>query len=67
MNTEEAKRFKRRYTLVYPLSELWDNPAKTIEAVGYLKALLDFHPECQDWVATEIAINLELIRFNTEK
>lgn len=51
---ERSKTNKEIYEQKYPFEELLSNPMLCIEAIGYLKALIQYFPSEEKWACTEM-------------
>lgn len=47
---ERSKTNKEIYEQKYPFDELLRNPLLSVEAIGYLKALIQYFPSEEKWV-----------------
>lgn len=50
---ERSKTNKEIYEQKYPFEEVSRNPLLCAEAMGYLKALIQYFPSEENWVLTE--------------
>lgn len=51
---ERSKTNKEIYEQKYPFEEVSRNPMLCSEAIGYLKALIQYFPSEQNWAETEM-------------
>ena len=62
---ERSKTNKEIYEQKYPYEAVWHNPMIGAEAIGYLKALIEYFPSEKKWVEKEIARLVVAILFHT--
>lgn len=64
---ERSKTNMEIYEQKYPFKEVSRNPLLCAEAVGYLKALIQYFPSEQKWVETKLTELLMIMVFFTIK
>ena len=64
---ERSKTNKEIFEQKYPFEEVSRNPLLCAEAVGYLKALIQYFPSEQKWVTSKLADLLMIMLFFTIK
>ena len=62
---EKKKQNKEIFEQKYPFKDLEQSPMLCAEAVGYLKALIQYFPSEQKWVEAEIATLRLVLLFYT--
>ena len=55
---ERSKTNKEIYEHLYPFEDVAKNPMNCAEAIGYLKALIQYFPSEENWVDTELTLLL---------
>lgn len=61
---KRSKTNKEIYEQKYPLEEVLQSPLLGVEAIGYLKALIEYFPSEEEWATTEM-ITLMLVVINS--
>ena len=64
---ERSKTNKEIYEQKYPLKEVSRNPMKCAEAIGYLKALIEYFPSEEKWVNSKMKDLMLILLFFTVK
>ena len=64
---ERSKTNMEIYEQKYPFKEVSQNPLLCAEAVGYLKAFIQYFPSEQKWVETKLTELLMIMVFFTIK
>ena len=62
---KRSKTNKEIYEEKYPLKKIMDNPVICAEAIGYLKALIQYFPSEENWAGSIISDLLLIILFYT--
>ena len=62
---ERSKTNKEIFEQKYPFKELAQNPIRCTEAIGYLKALIQYLPCEQKWAASKMSELLLIVLFYT--
>ena len=62
---ERSKTNKEIYEQKYPSEELFRNPMLCVEAMGYLKALIQYFPSEKKWASSKESELLMIMLFNT--
>lgn len=60
---ERSKTNKEIFEQKYPAKELAQNPMICAEAIGYLKALIDYFPGEQKWAESKMTSIMAVILF----
>lgn len=60
---KRSKTNKEIFEQKYPAEELAENPILCVEAIGYLKALIEYLPSEQKWVEDEMAVLMLVLLF----
>ena len=60
---ERSKTNKEIYEKKYPFEEVSRNPMLCAEAMGYLKALIQYFPSEENWVLTKQSELLSMVLF----
>ena len=53
---ERSKTIKEIYEQNYPYEEVLKNPISSAEAIGYLKALIEYFPSEEKWAKKEMSL-----------
>ena len=61
---ERSKTNKEIYEQKYPLEEVTQNPRLCTEAIGYLKALIEYFPSEEKWAKKVAALLMLHLLFN---
>ena len=64
---ERSKTNKEIYEQKYPFEEVSRNPLLCAEAMGYLKALIQYFPSEQNWVDSKMTDLMLIMLFFTVK
>lgn len=62
---ERSKTNKEIYEQKYPFREVSRNPILCAEAIGYLKALIQYFPSEKKWASSKVSELLMIMLFNT--
>lgn len=62
---ERSKTNKEIYEQKYPSEELFRNPMLCVEAMGYLKALIQYFPSEKNWAVSKESELLMITLFST--
>jgi len=62
---ETSKTNKEIFEEKYPYKELEKSPMTCAEAIGYLKALIDYFPSEQNWVEPKILSLMVVLLFHS--
>lgn len=62
---ERSKTNKEIFETLYPIEKLRENPIMCAEALGYLKALIQYFPNEEKWVDSRQAELLLIMLFYT--
>ena len=61
---ERSKTNKEIYEQKYPHEEVYQNPIIGTEAIGYLKALIEYFPSEEKWAKKEMSLLILSVLFN---